>query len=146
MADCHPKQTDARRTRWSASWRQDDFWTTRQNLCAGLLGRGQGRPSRSGWSDEIAPSDRAAGVSNLRLRCCQTTEGNAVKLYSSPTSPYVRKVRAVAAELGIPLELETVAIHAMPSDFGRINPVNRIPALRLDDGALFFDSRVICEY
>jgi glutathione S-transferase len=69
-----------------------------------------------------------------------------VKLYSSPTSPYVMKVRAVAAELGVALELENVAIHAMPSDFGLINPVNRIPALRLDDGSLMLDSRVICEY
>jgi hypothetical protein len=32
----HPKQTDARRMRWSASWRLDDFWTTLQNLCAGV--------------------------------------------------------------------------------------------------------------
>jgi glutathione S-transferase len=69
-----------------------------------------------------------------------------LKLYSSPISPYVRKVRVVAHEHGIPLELETVAIHAMPSDFGSINPVNRIPALRLDDGSIMCDSRVISEY
>jgi glutathione S-transferase len=69
-----------------------------------------------------------------------------VKLYSSPTSPYVRKVRAAAIELGVDLELEPVAVHAIPSDYGKINPVNRIPALRLDDGSMIFDSRVICEY
>src|SRR5690242_11181393 len=69
-----------------------------------------------------------------------------MKLYSSPTWPYVRKVRVAAAELGLPLELENDAIHAIPSDFGKINPVNRIPALRLDDGTMVFDSRVICEY
>jgi len=69
-----------------------------------------------------------------------------MKLYHSPASPYVRKVRVLASELGIPLELETVAVHAIPSDYGKINPVNRIPALRLDDGSMMFDSRVICEY
>jgi glutathione S-transferase len=69
-----------------------------------------------------------------------------MKLYHSPTSPYVRKVRVTAIELDIPLDLEFVAVHAMPSEYGKINPVNRIPALRLDDGSVMFDSRVICEY
>jgi len=69
-----------------------------------------------------------------------------VLLYYSPTSPYVRKVSVTASELGIALDLERVAVHAFPSDYGRINPVNRIPALRLDDGSMMFDSRVICEY
>jgi glutathione S-transferase len=69
-----------------------------------------------------------------------------VKLYGSLVSPYVRKVRAVAIELGMELEFTSADAHAMPSDYGRINPVNRIPALRLDDGSLMYDSRVICEY
>jgi glutathione S-transferase len=67
-------------------------------------------------------------------------------LYFSPTSPYVRKVSVTASELGIALDREAVAVHAFPSDYGKINPVNRIPALRLDDGSMMFDSRVICEY
>lgn len=69
-----------------------------------------------------------------------------MKLYFSPTSPYVRKVRALAMELGTPLEIVPVTVHAIPSDYGAINPVNRIPALELDDGTMIFDSRVICEY
>lgn len=69
-----------------------------------------------------------------------------MKLYGSLVSPYVRKVRAVAEEGGIRLDFETVDAHAVPSDYGRINPINRIPALRLDDDSLMFDSRVICEY
>lgn len=69
-----------------------------------------------------------------------------MKLYFSSTSPYVRKVSAVAVELGIRLEIEPVEVHAIPSDYGRVNPVNRVPALRLDDGSMIFDSRVICEY
>src|SRR5439155_9511775 len=35
QTDSYPKQTDARRTRRSASWRWDDFGTNRQNFCAG---------------------------------------------------------------------------------------------------------------
>lgn len=69
-----------------------------------------------------------------------------MKLYYSSTSPYVRKVSAVAVELGIRLEIEPVEVHAIPSDYGRVNPVNRVPAVRLDDGTTMFDSRVICEY
>lgn len=69
-----------------------------------------------------------------------------LKLYGSPTSPYVRKVRVLALELNIPLELERVDAHALPSNYGAINPINRIPALRLEDGSMLFDSRVICEY
>lgn len=69
-----------------------------------------------------------------------------MKLYSSQTSPYARKVRALAIELGLGLDIEPVAVHVFPSDFGKVNPVNRIPALELDDGVLVFDSRVICEY
>lgn len=69
-----------------------------------------------------------------------------MKLYSSLASPYVRKVRVVASELGIPLELEPIAVHSFPSEYGKVNPVHRIPALRLDDGTVLPDSRVICEY
>ena len=69
-----------------------------------------------------------------------------MKLYFSPTSPYVRKVSVTASELGIKLEHELVAVHSMTNDYGKINPVNRIPALGLDDGSVMFDSRVICEY
>ena len=67
-------------------------------------------------------------------------------LYASTMSPYVRKARVVAAELGVDLTLETVPVHDFPSDYGRINPVHRIPALGLDDGTVLPDSRLICEY
>ena len=70
-----------------------------------------------------------------------------MKLYWSPTSPYVRKVSVVAHELGIELEREKVAVHDLANnDYGKVNPVNRIPALRLDDGTMLWDSRLICEY
>lgn len=69
-----------------------------------------------------------------------------MRLYGSSASPYTRKVRVVALEGGVALELEAADAHAIPSGYGRINPVNRIPAMRLEDGLILFDSRVICEY
>ena len=75
--------------------------------------------------------------------CCQ---GKHLKLYYSAASPYARKPRVVALELGLELELESVAVHSLQSDYGEVNPVNRIPALLADDESLVFDSRVICEY
>jgi glutathione S-transferase len=69
-----------------------------------------------------------------------------MKLHGSPTSPYVRKVRVLARELAVRLDGVLVKVHEIPSDYGRINPVNRIPALEIDDGTLIYDSRVICEY
>lgn len=69
-----------------------------------------------------------------------------MKLYYGVTSPYSRKVRVAAAELGAELELvETNALAETP-DFGRITPINRVPALLTDEGRLVVDSPVICEY
>lgn len=69
-----------------------------------------------------------------------------MKLLYGPASPYSRKVRVAAHELGVALELE--AVNAMGPDprLGSVNPVNRVPALVLDDGEVLFDSPVICEY
>lgn len=72
-----------------------------------------------------------------------------MKLYSSPTSPFVRKVLVLIAEAGID-GVETVAVSGTPIDAGTMpvaqNPLGKIPALVLDDGRVLFDSRVICRY
>jgi len=71
-----------------------------------------------------------------------------VKLYHSPRSPYVRKVRVVAHELGLAERFELVEvtpdtiIEAVRSD----NPLAQIPTLVLDDGTVLYDSPVICDY
>ena len=68
-----------------------------------------------------------------------------MKLYFSPPSPFSRKVRVVAHELGLKLEeIETSSRGNM--EFRKINPLGKIPALVLDDGSTLFDSPVICEY
>jgi glutathione S-transferase len=71
-----------------------------------------------------------------------------VKLYASPTSPYVRKVRIVATEkgLGERLELVDAAPWPDPSKVAEWNPLGKVPALVTDDGLALYDSPVICEY
>ena len=68
-----------------------------------------------------------------------------MKLYSSPASPFARKVRIVAHELGLTLEVLDVAT-ANNEELRRINPLGKIPVLVLDDGSALIDSPVICEY
>ncbi len=71
-----------------------------------------------------------------------------MKLYVSPTSPAVRKVRIGAAMLGLDGDIALV-----PADFMDLqdalyghNPLGKIPALVLDDGLALQDSAVILEY
>jgi glutathione S-transferase len=68
-----------------------------------------------------------------------------MKLYSSPASPFARKVRIIAHELG--LKLEVIDVQARTDEsLRRVNPLKQIPTLILDDGSSLFDSPVICEY
>jgi glutathione S-transferase len=68
-----------------------------------------------------------------------------VKLYTNDASPFARKCRVLAHELGIKLELEITTARD-DDNLRRINPLKKIPTLILDDGSVLFDSRVICEY
>jgi len=74
-----------------------------------------------------------------------------MKLYHAPTSPFVRKVRVAAAELGLADRLTLEPTHVSPLERNRaygdtINPLRKIPALVTDDGAVIHDSGVICDY
>lgn len=70
------------------------------------------------------------------------------KLRSSTTSPFVRKVRVVAAETGQAGDIELVKTNPsdLASGIGRDNPLNKVPALVLPDGTTLYDSHVICEF
>jgi len=68
-----------------------------------------------------------------------------MKLYSSPTSPYARKARVIVHELGLDLDVIDIAARGNV-EYRRVNPLGKIPALVLDDGAVLFDSPVVCEY
>ncbi len=73
-----------------------------------------------------------------------------MKLWYSPTSPFVRKVIAAAHELGVFDRIEIVTASTSPVDrhagLAAHNPVGKIPAIVLDDGQVLYDSRVICDY
>ena len=68
-----------------------------------------------------------------------------MKLYTNNASPFARKCRVIAHELGLKLE-EIRTLPMQEPEFRRINPLVKIPALVLDDGSVLIDSPVICEY
>jgi glutathione S-transferase len=73
-----------------------------------------------------------------------------MKLFYSPTSPFVRKVLVVAHELGLADRIERLASAAHPVNRDQSiiahNPLGQVPTLLLADGSMLADSRVICEY
>jgi glutathione S-transferase len=71
-----------------------------------------------------------------------------VKLYYSPTSPYVRKVMACAITRGLEGRIEKHATnpHESPADLVADNPLSKVPCLTTDDGLSLFGSQLICEY
>lgn len=78
-----------------------------------------------------------------------------MRLYVTPASPWVRRVRVTILELGIEDRFEFVQTRwphswgtqtvAMPADFTAATPVMRIPALVTDDVTLT-DSHAIVDY
>lgn len=69
-----------------------------------------------------------------------------MKLYGSLTSPYVRKVRMVCIEKGLRYEMMVEGPADAAGNVVRLNPLRAIPVLERDDGDVYFDSIVICEY
>ncbi|MDF1792713.1 MAG: glutathione S-transferase N-terminal domain-containing protein [Thalassobaculaceae bacterium] len=71
-----------------------------------------------------------------------------MKLYNSTNSPYGRKVRVVALELGVQGNIDLIDTNPRDADTGfwKLNPLAKIPLLELDDGRVIYDSPVICEY
>lgn len=74
-----------------------------------------------------------------------------MKLAYSPISPFARKVRIAAIELGLADRITLEPMHLLPNERHddyqqRVNPLGKIPVLTLDDGRVLYDSLVICEY
>jgi glutathione S-transferase len=73
-----------------------------------------------------------------------------LKLLWSSRSPFVRKVVVVAHELGIAEKIELDRVRVTSGETNpvvmQINPLNKIPALLLDDGTALFDSVFISAY
>jgi len=71
-----------------------------------------------------------------------------MKLFYSPTSPYVRKVNVCAIELGADEKIEWIITNPWETDEKLLanNPLSKVPTLLTDDGMVLYDSPVICEY
>jgi glutathione S-transferase len=67
-----------------------------------------------------------------------------MKLYGTLTSPYVRRVRAVAFELGAPVELVLTANPEGQAALREKTPIWKVPIAELD-GQLIFDSHSILD-
>ena len=72
-----------------------------------------------------------------------------MKLYDGGRAPNPRRVRVFLAEKGVTIPTEQVDLgalaHKAPA-FTTINPLQRVPALVLDDGMILTESIAICRY
>lgn len=71
-----------------------------------------------------------------------------MKLYYSPTSPFVRKINVFAIESGLDKQVEWVRTNPwlVEDILTAENPLSQVPTLITDDGMVLYDSSVICEY
>ncbi|MGD9941915.1 MAG: glutathione S-transferase [Burkholderiaceae bacterium] len=73
-----------------------------------------------------------------------------MKIYFSPTSPFVRKCLVAAEELGLGGRITLLPSNAHPIDRDAgilpTNPLGKVPTFVTEDGQALYDSRVICEY
>ena len=73
-----------------------------------------------------------------------------VRLFHSPASPYVRKVRVTAHERGVADRIELLDCAAWPvkrdPDIVKHNATGKVPCLLVEGDEPVFDSRVICAY
>src|SRR5712692_1088722 len=72
-----------------------------------------------------------------------------MKLYDSGRAPNPRRTRIFLAEKGVTLPTEQIDLGAMQQKsaaFTAVNPLQRVPALVLDDGSVLTESIAICRY
>ena len=72
-----------------------------------------------------------------------------MKLYDGGRAPNPRRTRIFLAEKGITLPLEQVDLGALQQrtpGYTAVNPLQRVPALVLDDGTVITESIAICRY
>jgi glutathione S-transferase len=69
-------------------------------------------------------------------------------LRSAPPSPFARKVRMAILILGLAdrIDIQPVDLNDEADTLRKQNPLGKIPALVLEDGTTFYDSRVIVDY
>jgi glutathione S-transferase len=72
-----------------------------------------------------------------------------MKLYDGGRAPSPRRVRIFLAEKGISIPAEQINLGALQQRseaYTAINPMQRVPALVLDDGTVIAESIAICRY
>ena len=73
-----------------------------------------------------------------------------MKLFYSPSSPFVRKVHVVIRECGLSDRVELMQVATTPinpdASLKATNPLGKLPALVREDGPAVYDSRVITRY
>lgn len=72
-----------------------------------------------------------------------------MKLYDSKMAPNPRRTRIFLAEKGISVPTEQVDMMKMEhktAEYTALNPLQRMPALVLDDGSVITESVAICRY
>lgn len=68
-----------------------------------------------------------------------------MKLYGTTTSPFVRRVRVVAAEVGEPVDRIDTAPDAGQAALREVSPIRKVP-VAIIDGRTLYDSRVINDW
>src|SRR5512132_2804482 len=68
-----------------------------------------------------------------------------MKLYGTTTSPFVRRVRVAAAEVGEPIDRIDTAQDAGQAQLREVSPIRKVPVAVID-GRTLYDSRVIVEW
>lgn len=68
-----------------------------------------------------------------------------MKLYGTVTSPFVRRVRVVAAEVGCEVERIDTATEDGQAKLREVTPIRKVP-VAVVDGRMLFDSRVIIDW
>lgn len=70
-----------------------------------------------------------------------------MQLWYAPTSPFSRKVRIAAHELGVAQSIELTEVNPWTDDrLRRFNPLGKVPTLLRDEGPALYESALICEY
>jgi glutathione S-transferase len=70
-----------------------------------------------------------------------------MQLWYAPTSPFSRKVRIAAYELGQTQRIELIEVNPWSDQRLRgLNPLSKVPTLILETGEALFESAVVCDY
>ncbi len=70
-----------------------------------------------------------------------------MQLYYAPTSPFSRKVRIIARELGLEGKIAEIMIDPWTdAALRKHNPLAKVPTLLIEKGMSVFESAVICDY